>query len=188
MAVTNRVLVGVVAGAHRVRGAVRAAHRAPGGLAAYARSHEAAGHRADRRWAGAGGAADRPHRGGRGPRRRRRAPGPPVYVAHRPAGTASDEYYCADLIGLAVELPDGSPFGRVAAVDNFGAGDVMEIERPAGGALSVPFTKAVVPVVDPAGGRIVLDPPPGLLENPEAPPRRKAAKPQRQRVGEAGKA
>lgn len=40
------------------------------------------------------------------------------------------EYYHADLLGLAVETPDGAAVGRVVAIDNFGAGDVIEIERP----------------------------------------------------------
>lgn len=87
----------------------------------------------------------------------------------------AEGYYQADLIGLRVELADGSPFGRVAAVQNFGAGDILEIERVAAdvgarpAVVALPFTRAVVPVVDLAGGRVVVDPPPGLLE-PGRPP------------------
>jgi 16S rRNA processing protein RimM len=44
-------------------------------------------------------------------------------------------------------------------VQNFGAGDILEIERPDQGTLLVPFTKAAVPLVDPAGGRVVVEPP-----------------------------
>lgn len=75
----------------------------------------------------------------------------------------ADEYYHADLIGLAVELADGTVLGRVAAVNDFGAGDSIEIERPKGGPVLVPFTRAAVPVVDIAAGRLVVDPPAGLL-------------------------
>ena len=78
------------------------------------------------------------------------------------------EYYHADLLGLAVELADGRPIGRVQAVDNFGAGDLLTVERPGQApgrnTVSLPFTDRVVPVVDLAAGRIVVDPPAGLLE------------------------
>jgi len=74
-----------------------------------------------------------------------------------------DEFYYADLIGLSAELEDGSPLGEVVAVHNFGAGDVIEI-KGAGAVLDLPFTSAVVPVVDVAKGRIVVVPPEGLLE------------------------
>ncbi|MBV9827010.1 MAG: ribosome maturation factor RimM [Alphaproteobacteria bacterium] len=77
--------------------------------------------------------------------------------------TDEDEFYHADLIGLAVCLGDGTPVGTVRAVHDFGAGDTLEIERPIGQPVMVPFTRAVVPVVDIAGGRLVIDPPPGLL-------------------------
>ena len=70
-----------------------------------------------------------------------------------------DEMYVADLIGLRVEDKDGRTLGTVAKMDNYGAGDVMEVTLETGGALLLPFTKAAVPVVDIAGGRIVVDPP-----------------------------
>lgn len=69
-----------------------------------------------------------------------------------------EEYYASDLVGLRAEGVDGADLGRVKAVFDFGAGDVVEIEAPSG-AVVVPFTRAVVPVVDIAGGRIVVDPP-----------------------------
>ncbi|GLK68949.1 ribosome maturation factor RimM [Hansschlegelia plantiphila] len=76
-----------------------------------------------------------------------------------------DEFYHADLIGLRVESPDGTPLGEVVALQNFGADDLMEIrladERRT---VYLPFTKAVVPVVDVAGGRVVVDPPDGALD------------------------
>ena len=66
--------------------------------------------------------------------------------------TGEDEYYHADLIGLEAVLGDGTPLGRVRAVHDFGAGDTLEIGRPEAPPLVVPFTRAVVPVVDIAGG------------------------------------
>ena len=76
-----------------------------------------------------------------------------------------EEYYHADLLGLAVVLKDGSVFGAVKAVHDFGAGDSLEIERADGVVVLVPFTSATVPVVDIAAGRLVLEPPEGLLDN-----------------------
>ena len=68
-----------------------------------------------------------------------------------------DEFYHADLIGLRAELADGSLYGTVKAIYDFGGGDVLEI-RTAGGPLEMlPFSKACVPVVDVRGGRIVVD-------------------------------
>jgi 16S rRNA processing protein RimM len=87
---------------------------------------------------------------------------------------AEGEYYHADLLGLAVELADGRPLGRVQAVENFGAGDLLMVERsgeaPGRNTVSLPFTDRVVPVVDLAAGRIVVDPPAGLLEEESARP------------------
>lgn len=71
-----------------------------------------------------------------------------------------DEFYLTDLIGLRVEAADGAVLGKVKAVQNFGAGDILEID---GGAdrkdWYLTFTREVVPVVDIDGGRIVADPP-----------------------------
>ncbi|MBM3535719.1 MAG: 16S rRNA processing protein RimM [Alphaproteobacteria bacterium] len=73
-----------------------------------------------------------------------------------------EEFYYADLEGLRADLVDGSALGRVRRVVNYGAGDMLEIDRDTGSVL-VPFTRAAVPTVDVAGGRVVVDPPPGLL-------------------------
>ena len=76
-----------------------------------------------------------------------------------PAADA-DEFYYADLIGLAAVDADGTAIGTVAALHNFGGGDLIEITSETGGpSLLLPFTKAVVPEVDIAGGRVVVDPP-----------------------------
>jgi 16S rRNA processing protein RimM len=72
---------------------------------------------------------------------------------------AADEYYHADLIGLAAQDRDGNSLGTVIAVHNFGAGDLLEIAPARGQTLLLPFTAAVAPEVDIAAGRIVIDPP-----------------------------
>jgi 16S rRNA processing protein RimM len=70
--------------------------------------------------------------------------------------TDDDEYYHADLIGLAAVDPAGAPIGRVLAIHNFGAGDIIEIAPPQGSTLLLPFTNAVVPTVDLTAGRVVI--------------------------------
>jgi 16S rRNA processing protein RimM len=67
-----------------------------------------------------------------------------------------DEFYHADLIGLPVHDTGGQLVGRVRAVLNHGAGDILELDSPAG-AILLPFTRATVPTVDLAAGRIVAD-------------------------------
>jgi len=58
---------------------------------------------------------------------------------------AEGEYYHADLLGLAAVTDAGEPLGTVIAVDNFGAGDVLEIERPDGKRFMVPMRAEAVP-------------------------------------------
>ena len=77
-----------------------------------------------------------------------------------------DEFYHADLIGLAAVDAAGKPLGTVAAIHNFGAGDIIEIAPAHGPTLMLPFTDAVVPVVDLAGGRVVIEMP-GEIEGEE---------------------
>lgn len=74
-----------------------------------------------------------------------------------------DEFYHADLIGLAAVDTGGAPLGTVRAVLNHGAGDIVEIARPAGSPILLPFTRETVPAVDLAARRIVVDLPEGLL-------------------------
>jgi 16S rRNA processing protein RimM len=85
-----------------------------------------------------------------------------------PATGDEDEFYHADLVGLAALLQDSTRLGTVIAVHDFGAGDMLEIGRDAGQPVLVPFTRAVVPVVDLAGRCVVLDPPAGLIDAPRA--------------------
>jgi 16S rRNA processing protein RimM len=167
---TDRVCVGAIAGPHGVRGLVRVKSFTadPGDVAAYGPVEDEAGRR---RFtleivgqakgvliARVSGIADRDAAEAlRGVR---------LYVPRAvlpPPG--EEEYYHADLIGLEAVFPDGSPFGRVRAVHDFGAGDSLEVMRgEGGGTVLVPFTRAAVPVVDIAAGRLVIDPPEGLLD------------------------
>ena len=95
--------------------------------------------------------------------------GTKLFVAREalPALADQDEFYHADLIGLAAEDTAGRPLGRVRAVHNYGGGDMIELTGPQApqpgdgpsGSRLLPFTKAVVPLVDLAAGRLVVDPP-----------------------------
>lgn len=65
------------------------------------------------------------------------------------------EYYHADLIGLTCAGPNGEPLGTVVAVENFGAGDIIEVERPGGRRAMVPFRPGIA---DWSGDTITVDP------------------------------
>ena len=76
-----------------------------------------------------------------------------------------DEFYHADLIGLSAVDTGGEELGQVHAVLNHGAGDLLELrKRGRKGTVLVPFTLEIVPTVDLAAGRIVIDPPDGLFD------------------------
>jgi 16S rRNA processing protein RimM len=80
-----------------------------------------------------------------------------LYVPRAALPPADDgEYYHADLIGLAAVDEAGAPLGRVIAMHNFGAGDIIEIAPLNGSTLLLPFTDAVVPTVDIAAGHVVV--------------------------------
>jgi 16S rRNA processing protein RimM len=160
----ERILVGAIAGAYGVRGQVRIKSFTddPAAVAAYGPLSDESG---ERRFelevtgrikggvvARIDGIADRTAAEAlRGLR---------LYVPRAALPTTlADEYYRVDLIGLRAELADGSPFGRVIDVQNYGAGDVLEIERPDGATELLPFADRTVPVVDLAAGRVVVDPP-----------------------------
>jgi 16S rRNA processing protein RimM len=164
----GHVLVGAIAGAFGVRGEVRLKSfcAEPAAIAGYAplvaEDGRAFGVTLVRPLAGAfaarlTGVADRDAaealRGARLYAPRDRLP---------PLG--EDEFYHADLIGMEAVDPGGGPLGRVRAVHDHGAGDLIEIARPGGRDLLVPFTRAAVPTVDLAARRMVVDPPPGLLD------------------------
>ena len=68
-----------------------------------------------------------------------------------------EEFYHADLLGLQVVGQDGAELGTVRAVQNFGGGDMLEIDDARGGISTIPFTRAAVPDVDISGARVVVD-------------------------------
>ena len=79
-----------------------------------------------------------------------------------------DEFYHSDLIGLTVVDTGGEILGKVKAVHDHGAGDILEITGPSlKSEILLPFTKEIVPTVDLTAGRIVLDPPEGTFTQPE---------------------
>ena len=82
-----------------------------------------------------------------------------------------EEFYHADLIGLAVVDREGGSLGKVLAFHNFGGGDIVEIALAGKKTVLVPFSAAAVPQIDVAGGRIVVDPAAaGLLPDADEPP------------------
>src|SRR5438067_6832782 len=68
----------------------------------------------------------------------------------------AEEFYHADLIGLSAMDGEGRLLGQVAAIHNFGAGDVIEIARPDGDSILLAFTVENVPTIDVPGGRILV--------------------------------
>lgn len=81
-------------------------------------------------------------------------------------GDASDEpdaWYPHELIGLRAERPTGEVIGTVSGLEHPPAHDLLLVREPGGTTARIPFVVAMVPVVDVAGGRVVVDPPYGLL-------------------------
>jgi 16S rRNA processing protein RimM len=78
----------------------------------------------------------------------------------------ADEFYHADLIGLAVVNRAGEQIGTVVAIHNFGAGDLIEVRANGGGGTEfLPFDETNVPAIEIAAGRIVVDPPQPLFKS-----------------------
>jgi 16S rRNA processing protein RimM len=75
-----------------------------------------------------------------------------------------EEFRDHQLVGLVAVTPTGEHLGSVIRVDHSGANDLLVLERPSRGTALVPFVRAIVPEVDLAGQRVVVDPPPGLLD------------------------
>ena len=87
-----------------------------------------------------------------------------------PATEDEDDFYHADLIGLDARLDSGVTIGRISAVPNFGAGDLIEVRDPqSGDTYLYPFTKAVVPVVNLAEGYLTIVVPLDAPEGEEEP-------------------
>src|SRR6516225_11686152 len=148
----KRVLVGIVTGPHGVRGAVRIKSftERPEDIAGYGPLADAAGRGFALRLVGAGKGVLIGRLDGVETRDRAEAlRGLRLYLPRSalPPDTA-EEFYHADLIGLAAVLGDGTEIGRVRAVHDFGAGDTLEIERPEAPPAMVPFTRAIVPLID----------------------------------------
>jgi 16S rRNA processing protein RimM len=169
------VLVGRIGAAHGIRGEVRVKAYAedPAGLARYSPLASADGRAfaIDAVRPAAGGSPDMlvVHFTGIDTRNAAEAlNGTELFVPRdRLGATEADEYFHADLIGLAAVTIAGLPLGIVVRVQNFGAGDLLEVAPRRGETLLIPFTRAIVPEVDLAGGRVVVDPPPGLLDDQE---------------------
>ncbi|MFZ1989616.1 MAG: ribosome maturation factor RimM [Alphaproteobacteria bacterium] len=90
-----------------------------------------------------------------------------------PAPENEDEFYHADLVGLSAVLVSGETLGEVVTVQNFGAGDLLEIKLASEPrTVFVPFTNEIVPEVDLAARKLTIDPPAGLLDDAskESPP------------------
>jgi 16S rRNA processing protein RimM len=88
-----------------------------------------------------------------------------LYVEReRLPATGDKEWYEADLVGLQAVGTDGRDWGKVVAFHDFGAGSVMEVS---GGAM-LPFTDEAVPEIDVEGGKVIINPPAGLLAGEQA--------------------
>ena len=83
-----------------------------------------------------------------------------------PPSDDPDEFHDTQLMGLSAELVTGAALGTVSDVLHLPHGDVIVVRREAGTEVLVPFVKAIVPEVDLAAGRLVVDPPEGLLDLP----------------------
>lgn len=80
------------------------------------------------------------------------------------SGDVDEGWYPQELAGLSVYDPDGHRIGEVVRLELRGPQDLLEVQLDDGRSGRVPFVMALVPVVDPAGGRVVIDPPPGLFD------------------------
>ena len=161
------VLLAAVIGAQGLKGAVKVKlfTAGPEGLGAYGRLHDARGRSyeiADMRLLKKGegtkpGEAVISLKGINTREAAEALKGAELFVARDalPA-TGTDEFYHADLIGLEAFDTQGRLMGRVAAIHNFGAGDIIAIRRGDGDDVLLAFTSETVPDVDPAGGRVTI--------------------------------
>lgn len=164
----DRLCVGVIVGAHGVRGDLRVKSftAEPQDIVSYGTLTDADGVRGFRmRLLGMARGVLRVHIDGIESRDDAEAlAGVELYVTRdRLPALEEDEFYHSDLVGLRAERPDGSLYGTVQAMYDFGAGDIIEIALAEGGAVVLPFTRAVAPEIDLTAGRIVIVPPEELV-------------------------
>lgn len=171
MTLQNAVLLGIVGGAHGIKGEVRVKSftEDPLDIKAYGPLFDAGGNRYTIRSArlqktvvvvridevGDRNAAERLN-------------GTELFV-DRSVLPEEDEdaFYQADLVGLAVETAAGEAVGTVIAVHDFGAGDLLEIAPPRGATVMIPFSEAAVPEIDMERGLLVVEPvAAGLVDAP----------------------
>jgi 16S rRNA processing protein RimM len=165
-----RLCVGVITGPQGVRGAVRVKSftEDPADVAAYGKVEDEAGQRqfALKVVGTAKGVVVAKIAGLDDRDAAERLKGTRLYVQRSALPEPEeDEYYHSDLIGLPMTLADGTVFGTVRAVHDYGAGVSLEVAHHDGKLVMVPFTRAIVPVVDVAAGKLVIEPPDGLLDN-----------------------
>lgn len=168
----KRVCIGAIAGAHGVRGVVRVKPftEQPESVTAYAPVTDESGARTfDLRYVGlAKGAVLVQIDGVRDRGGAEALKGVRLYVPRSSLPEPEEEeFYHADLIGLLAVDAAGAELGRVRAVEDYGAGDLLEVELTSGRSVMVPFTREAVPEVDLAAGRLVVVPPAGLLDDPD---------------------
>ncbi len=185
----ERVCLGVMVGAHGVRGLVKVKTftEDPTDVAAYGPVSDKAGRRQWRLTVAGPAPGKSPDVvlakvDGVGDRDAAQAlHGTELYVerARLPALEEEETFYHADLIGLRVEDSAGRLLGTVKAVENYGAGDLLEVEAADGKPLLLAFTKAVVPLVDLAGGRLVAEPPAEVVVQPRVAPGDSGEEPER---------
>ena len=155
----TRILMGVIGRPHGVKGLVRVTSYAadPADLTAYGPLMAEDGQRLSLRWVGPGlasveGVADRTAA--------EKLTNLRLFLDRASLPEAEEEeFYHADLVGLAAQDTGGAVLGHVVAVHDYGAGASLEIARDGAAPLLVPFNRASVPVVDVTGGRVVVDPP-----------------------------
>jgi 16S rRNA processing protein RimM len=163
MPASNGLLVGVISGAHGLKGEVKVKTftASPDGIGRYGplftdtgRSFAVKTLRAIK-----GDSVSLLFKGVNDRRSAERLKGLRLYIPRSALPESKkNEFYHADLLGLRVEDESGKKLGIVRGIHNFGASDVIEIEDAHGETTMIPFTREIVPTVDIAGGRIVAVP------------------------------
>jgi 16S rRNA processing protein RimM len=162
------VLVGRIAGAHGVRGSVRIKSYTaePESIARYGALRDAEGRSFQITLIGAArGELLANIEGVRDRNVAEELRGTKLYAARGAfPEIEEDEFYASDLVGLEARRPNGVPIGTVVALADFGAGPLVEIALEHGGTTFVPFTRAVVPVIDIAAGTMIVEAPEAFLD------------------------